>query len=1252
MAIPRSRRLHRVDDPWSLRRPCGIACLVALCGLPSLPLGAQDVILSEVMAVNDQTLADARSETSDWIELFNQSAAPVSLDGWALTDDSRNLRQWIFPEVTIGPGAHLVVFASGRDQRDPARELHTNFSLSAEGEFLALSDAEGIVVSAFAPRLPPQVGDVSYGPPMEVAAKKLVAAGSTARYLVPTSDDLGNAWRDLGFDDAAWGSGPTGIGFDATAERPLADLIATDVGEAVADTATSVFVRIPFTADAADVSLPLLLRMQYNDGYVAFLNGVEVARGNFRSTTLRYSSRASTSRSPEDTRTVEEVRISAGSAASGSALQPGQNILAIHLLRYRNTDLDMLLVPELEGLRVTSVGLGTPGYFTEPTPGWPNGGSVLSGLTGPPTFSFPSGAYGAAISLELIPPSADAEIRYSLDARDPTVASPLYTVPITVDRGVCVRARAFRPGLVPSAVAAETYILVDSQVLSFTSNIPVVFCSTVSATRPATATTPPSPAPIGNNCGGGAYYPGYFMIFSPEDDGRSRITEAPDVAELAGFRKRGSSTCGRPKFSFNVEVKVSLDPDNVGLTTDPLGRAKDMEIFGMSDDADWVMYGPYNFDRALMRNAIAYWMSREVGPWAAKTRFVECFFANGTAGPVRMNQYFGVYVFMERCKQHPDRIDVEPLGPLDNAEPEVAGGYALKRDRIGAGEVSTSAGGYDSLVFVYPRLPTAQQRAWITSYMNRAIASLTPNIGSQADSDLIDVREWLDHHILNWYPKNVDAFRLSGYMYKRRDGLMVMGPVWDYDRTMGCSDDDRAAEPTGWNNRTSGDGGTLYFQAGGLGSWYSKLFNNVPPTGNDPWAKAYRARWRELRSGPLETAHILAKIDEWAAELSEAGVRNFTRWPETRPRFANLQGEVNHLKNWLSQRADWIDSQFVEPPALTPPGGMVAVGTQVTLAASEGQIYYTLDGTDPKTAAGGLGPSAVLYSGPIVVTENVKVSTRLRVGAATWSELVASIYVTSVPPLRVTEVMYNAMRKPEDPYLGTNYEFLEVYNAGTEPIGLEGVEVVRPGFKFSGSAVTSIDPGEYVVVVDDLTAFRARYGEGPKVAGAYSGSLSNTRQEIELRGSIGETILKFQYEDSWYPETDGQGPSLVVVDGHQPLDLWNLKEGWKASAEVDGSPGRADSAPSDGLQLPGDFSQDGKLTITDGIGVLLYLYSGYPSPCAADEGTEMLLDVNGDGIVNLTDAVHTLHFLFLHGEPPALGVGCVRMPGCPDACVR
>ena len=135
--------------------------LVSLFSLWVLQLKAAPVI-SEFMASNETMLADEDGDFPDWIEIFNPDDDPVDLGGFYLTDDSGVLTRWVFPPKVLDPGEWLVVFASGKD-RDVG-ELHTDFKLSAAGEYLALVASDGVtVVTDFGDLYPPQFEDESYG---------------------------------------------------------------------------------------------------------------------------------------------------------------------------------------------------------------------------------------------------------------------------------------------------------------------------------------------------------------------------------------------------------------------------------------------------------------------------------------------------------------------------------------------------------------------------------------------------------------------------------------------------------------------------------------------------------------------------------------------------------------------------------------------------------------------------------------------------------------------------------------------------------------------------------------------------------------------------------------------------------------------------------------------------------------------------------------------------------------------------------
>jgi hypothetical protein len=128
------------------------------------PPESSRVFISELGASLLSGIQDEDGDHSDWIEIANLGSEPVPLANWSLTDSFRSLTRWRFPEMTLAPGQRLIVFASAKDRRDPARPLHASFKLSDTGEYLALVKPDGrTIAQEFLPKYPPQRGLVSFG---------------------------------------------------------------------------------------------------------------------------------------------------------------------------------------------------------------------------------------------------------------------------------------------------------------------------------------------------------------------------------------------------------------------------------------------------------------------------------------------------------------------------------------------------------------------------------------------------------------------------------------------------------------------------------------------------------------------------------------------------------------------------------------------------------------------------------------------------------------------------------------------------------------------------------------------------------------------------------------------------------------------------------------------------------------------------------------------------------------------------------
>jgi hypothetical protein len=241
------------------------------------------------------------------------------------------------------------------------------------------------------------------------------------------------------------------------------------------------------------------------------------------------------------------------------------------------------------------------------------------------------------------------------------------------------------------------------------------------------------------------------------------------------------------------------------------------------------------------------------------------------------------------------------------------------------------------------------QEKYIKTYFtnfSRALAGtnwLDPNLGYAA---YIDVDAWIDFHVLEVLSGNVDALVLSTYFHKPREGKIVFGPHWDFDRALG-STDGRDANPRSWNTGP-------FFTYG----WWPRLFRD-----RDFWQK-WIDRYQELRRSHLSLSNIHGLIDQLANEVRKAQPRERQKW-RVPTRGGGYQGEVNLMKNWLSNRLAFIDRQLVQPPKLSAEGGLVISGFTLTISGpTNAPVFFTLDGSDPRLPQGELSSNALSILDP------------------------------------------------------------------------------------------------------------------------------------------------------------------------------------------------------------------------------------------------------------------------------------------------
>ena len=162
------------------------------------------------------------------------------------------------------------------------------------------------------------------------------------RYHVPANGALNLDWTRVDFNDAKWSATGTSVGYDTNAD--YTDIIELDLQTGMHQKRTSVYIRLPFLVDDPGQFDYLRLDMRYDDGFVAYLNGVRVAAANAPET-LAWDSNAAEGHNDSEARKYQAFSLS----NHIKRLKKGKNILAIHGLNVSKTSSDFLIQPRLRG---------------------------------------------------------------------------------------------------------------------------------------------------------------------------------------------------------------------------------------------------------------------------------------------------------------------------------------------------------------------------------------------------------------------------------------------------------------------------------------------------------------------------------------------------------------------------------------------------------------------------------------------------------------------------------------------------------------------------------------------------------------------------------------------------------------------------------------------------------------------------------------------------------------------------------------
>ncbi len=388
----------------------------------------------------------------------------------------------------------------------------------------------------------------------------------------------------------------------------------------------------------------------------------------------------------------------------------------------------------------------------------------------------------------------------------------------------------------------------------------------------------------------------HMKIFA---DGASGLDDLNTVPVGAGFdgrigiEIRGHTSQRFPKKQYGFETW--------GVTNDDF----DVSLLGLPPESDWILHAPFS-DKSLIRNHFAYSLGNRIGRYSPRTEFVEVFLNDKQDSAVGLQHYRGVYVLTEKIKRGSDRVDIEKLESDEIDEPSISGGYLLEWTmtcRVESQEIGFETPWGGSIVVLYPksRNITDAQADWILDYIRAFESTL-----DSADADhptmgyerYIDVDAFIDYFLLNELMRNHDVFTASTFMFKPRYGKLAMGPLWDFDRSMGNVNIDGNWKTDGW----------LLPERG----WAEGLLK-CPR-----FVERYQARWKELRADELSTDSMIALIDEAVGELHDAPERNFEKWtilgkyvkPNQKPYARTHTEEIEKIKHWIETRASWMDNNI------------------------------------------------------------------------------------------------------------------------------------------------------------------------------------------------------------------------------------------------------------------------------------------------------------------------------------------------------
>lgn len=1179
---------------------------------------AGDLVISEFMASNDTGIRDEDQNRSDWIEVLNVSSRDINLNGWFLTDSATDRDRWQFPEHVLSPNESVVVFASGKNRSVAGSELHTNFRLSADGEYLALVQPDGQTVEfSFGASYPQQIRDQSFGLAQPTVDGVKLTPAPSGRLLVPSvangGDQLEKRWTELAFDDSTWTPNVISIGYEKS--TGYEQILGTDVASQMHSLNRSAYLRYPFELAHPERVFSMKLSVRYDDGYVAYLNGKEVARKNAPAE-VTWNSGATAAHRDRDAIIPEPVTILASDLVG--VLRTGANVLAIHALNDDIVSTDFLMIPELTATMIEDVAISPPKYFAAPSPGRPNGlgstSSILEANHSPTTPLVTEPLVIRATTATTKGPVTGLKVHYRV------MFGEEVTVAMVDDgtQGDATRGDGIFAVTLPAGLAQPGQM--------------IRYRISAGADDTDSARLPLYQDPLNSEQ--------YFGTIVADPSIQSNLPvihfflEDPLAANVQPGTRGAIYHNG--KFYDNVEV----DPTgrSVGLS----GPKKSHDVQFTSDH--WFEFTDENFvmndfdiisdywNREKVRVALGYQTLNAVGTPAHLSRLVRT---------QQNGQFFGTYFFVDGGNEEfLRRAGLNPTGAL----------YKMNLN------FSIGLGSYKK-----------QTRTWEDTSDLRAFFAgldLTGDAKIKFLMDNVDMAAMANYLAGLVIMAHGDCCSKNLYIYRDTEGSGEWEAVpWDVDSAFGRGGIALAqsyfVEAGGiFNGSDNALIKALYDEVPGFRQMYLRRLRTlmdqfVQPPGTPeselyfekeidklkaqlaPDVPADFAKWGSWKTDPVteRITHGQVGVPSWEEEI---GLLRNEYMPKRRVFLYNSLKQVNGGKELPAQSGapeikfgavdaspasgnqdeEYIELQNPNALAVDISGWQLTGGIQHTFAPGTvipagGKMYVSpnVRAFRARTTGPSGGQGLFVQGNYQGHLSNHGTSVSLM---APGNVLVQKLETTAaLAPaqkfLRVSELMFHPEARTTDGrFARDDFEYIELVNtSSTETIDLSHVRITG-GVEFQFPDM-NLAPNEYIVVANRRDAVAHRYGNQLRFAGQYGNtvdnlSLSNGGEMISIDLGAGDPIQTFTYDDLWYPGADGNGSSLTIVDAASAnLNAWSQPSGWRVTAG--GTPGSSGVTPS-----TGDFDGDQRLTLSD-IGLF----------CVGMRANDRRYDLNQDQVVNAAD---------------------------------